>query len=184
MKLRIALTSSVALTLVVAAGLGLRASADHREITLRATLRGLQEVPPNTSTGTATLRGSLDESAQKITFTLEYRNMSDIPTAAHIHFGQKRVNGGVVVFFCGGGGKPACPAGTSGTVTGTLVAADVVGVPAQGIAAGDFAGLVYAIKTGNAYANIHNAKYPAGELRGQISTSGSGRSDDRGGADD
>jgi hypothetical protein len=27
---------------------------------------------------------------------------------AHIHVGQPDVNGGVTVFFCGGGGRPAC----------------------------------------------------------------------------
>jgi len=184
MKYRIALTSSVALALVVSAGLELRASADHREITLRASLNGLNEVPPTTSPATATLRATMDEAAKKITFTLQYRNMMSNPTAAHIHFAQTKVNGGVMVFFCGGGGKPACPATTSGTVTGTISTADVVGPAEQGIAPGDFAGVVYAIRTGNSYANIHSGKFPNGELRGQISASGYGRSDGHGSADD
>lgn len=184
MKSRIILTSSVALALAVSAGLGLHASADHHDVTLRASLRGLNEVPPTTSLATGTLRATLDESAKTIKFTLDYRNMTGNPTAAHIHFGQTKVNGGVMVFFCGGGGKPACPAATSGTVTGTIAATDVVGPAAQGIAPGDFANVVYAIRTGNSYANIHDDKFPNGELRGQISASGYGRSDDRGGADD
>jgi len=184
MKFRIVLTSSVALALVVSAGLGLRASADHHEITLRASLRGLEEVPPTTSPATGTLRASLDEAAKKITFTLEYRNMTGNPTAAHIHFGPTKVNGGVMVFFCGGGGKPACPAATSGAITGTITATNVVGPTEQGIAPGDFAGVAYAIKTGYTYANIHSSKFPNGELRGQISASGYGRSEDHGGDDD
>ena len=86
--------------------------------------------------------------------------------AAHIHLGQKNVAGGVSVFLCGGA-KPACP-GTSGTVTGTRTAADVVGPAGQGIAAGEFAELVAAMQAGFTYVNIHNAMFPSGEIRGQI----------------
>lgn len=184
MKLRIALTSSIALTLAALAALGLRASADNREVTLRARLRGTEEVPPIRTSATATLRASLDEGKQLISFTLEYRNLSASPTAAHIHFGQRGVNGGVVAFFCGGGGQPACPAGTSGKVTGTIRPANVVDLSAQGIAAGDYDGLVYAIRTGNAYANIHNARFPTGEVRGQIEASGFSGAKDRDNSDD
>lgn len=184
MKIRIALTSSVALALVASAGLGLRAAADHHSVTLRASLHGLDEVPPTTSPATGTLRATLDETTKTITFTLDYRNMSGTPAAAHIHFGQTKVNGGVMVFFCGGGGKPACPPATSGTIAGTIAAADVVGPTAQGVAPGDFASVVYAIRTGNAYANIHSAKFPAGELRGQISGTGFSRAEEHNDAAD
>jgi hypothetical protein len=182
MKLRITFTASVALALVVFAGLGLRASAGHRDVTLRASLTGLKEVPPIASPATATLRASMDEGARMLTFTLTFRNLTANLAAAHIHFGPSKVIGGVVAFFCGGGGKPACPAATSGTVTGTITAADVVALPAQGIAAGDFASLVRAIKTGNAYVNLHNQRFQAGEVRGQVV--GSGRSDKDDEADD
>lgn len=178
MKSRILLISSLAAALVGSAGLGIRAYANHRDVALRASLRGLNEVPPTASLATATLRASLDEDAQTITFTLDYRNLTANPGAAHIHFGPSKVNGGVMVFFCGGGGKPACPAATSGTVTGTITAADVVGPVAQGIAAGDFASVVRAIRTGNAYANMHNDRFPSGELRGQVMASGFSHSDD------
>jgi hypothetical protein len=184
MKLRIALTSLLALALVVCAALGRGAAADHREIALRATLRGLNEVPPTTSRATGTLRATLDETGHRISFTLEFRNMTANPTAAHIHFGPSKVNGGVMVFFCGGGGQPACPAATSGTVTGTITAANVVGPAEQGIEPRDFADVVYAIVTRNAYANIHSRRFPNGEIRGQVEASGSGHVDDRAGEDD
>jgi len=179
MKKRILLTSTIAVILVVTAGLGIRVFADHRDrsVTLRAELRGLNEVPPTTSRGSASLRGSLDEEAQTITFTLDYRDLTTVPAAAHIHFGPTKVNGGVMVFFCGGGGKPACPAATSGTVSGTISAADVVGPTAQGIALGDFADVARAIRTGNSYANMHGANFPAGEIRGKVFTQGSSRHD-------
>jgi hypothetical protein len=184
MKLRIALTSSIALTLAVLAALGLRASADNREVTLRARLRGLEEVPPIRTSATATLRATLDEGKKQISFTLEYRNLSASPTAAHIHFGPTKVNGGVIAFFCGGGGQPACPTATSGKITGTIGPANVVDLSAQGIPARDYEGLVYAIRTANAYANIHNAKFPTGEVRGQIEASNFDRAESQGSSDD
>lgn len=86
---------------------------------------------------------------------------------AHIHLGQPGVNGGVAAFLCGGGSKSACP--TSGTaMTGSIVASDVVGPGAQGIAAGEFAELVRAMKAGLTYANVHTQNFGSGEIRGQI----------------
>jgi hypothetical protein len=86
---------------------------------------------------------------------------------AHIHLGQPGVNGGVAAFLCGGGSKSACP--TSGTVmSGSIVASDVVGPGAQGIAAGEFSELVRAMKAGLTYANVHTTAFGSGEIRGQI----------------
>jgi hypothetical protein len=168
MKSRIIWISAVAGALAVSAGLGIAAHANQRDVQLRAALRGLNEVPPNTSMAAATLRATLDENAQTITFTLDYQNLTAAPGAAHVHFGPTRVNGGVMVFFCGGGGQAACPTTTSGTVTGTIAAANVVGPAAQGIPAGDFADVVRAIRTGNSYANMHTATFPGGEIRGRV----------------
>jgi hypothetical protein len=187
MKLRIALTAALALALAafaVFAVIAHRAAADGQDVMLRAKLSGLAQVPPIKTAATGTLRATLDEAKQQIAFTLEYRNLTASPTMAHIHFGPTKVNGGVVAFFCGGGGQPACPAATTGKITGNITAANVVALEAQGIKANDFAGLVYAIRTGNAYVNIHNAAYPDGEPRGQIATSGAGRAEQPDGSDD
>jgi hypothetical protein len=179
MKKRIMLTSIVSATVVLAAGVGYRAYADQRDrnVSLRAELRGLNEVPPTTSRATGSLRAQLDEEAQTITFTIDFRNLSGNPAVAHIHFGPTKVNGGVMVFFCGGGGQAACPAATSGTITGTITAASVVGPTGQGVTAGDFADVARAIRTGNSYANIHTASFPAGEIRGLIVARGHSRHD-------
>jgi hypothetical protein len=170
MKKRILLTSSIAVVLIVAAGLGIRAFADHRDrsVTLRAELRGLNEVPPTTSQGSASLRAQLDEEAGTIDFTLDFKDLTAAPTVAHIHFGPTKVNGGVMVFFCGGGGQAACPTTTSGTITGTITADQVVGPAAQGVAVGDFADVARAIRTGTSYANLHTATFPGGEIRGRV----------------
>lgn len=177
-KIRIALTTSIALTLLASAGLGLHAFANDRDVRLRASPCGLREVPPNITRATATLRATLDEDRKNITFTLEYRNMSSALVKADIHFAQENVRGEPIAFFCGGGGKPACPAATSATITGTITAADIVGPAAQGIAPGDFASAARAILAGKSYAEIHSNMFPEGEIRGQISASGHGSSAD------
>ena len=168
MKSRTIWISAVASAVVVSAGLGIVANANQRDVQLRAAMRGLNEVPPTTSMAAGTLRASLDENAQTITFTLDYQNLTAAPAVAHIHFGPTKVNGGVMVFFCGGGGQAACPTTTSGTITGTITAAQVVGPAGQGVAAGDFADVVRAIRTGNSYANLHTATFPGGEIRGRV----------------
>jgi hypothetical protein len=168
MKRRLVLGLSIAAAVVVSTGLAVGVRAARHDAVLRAELRGLNEVPPTASGATASLRATLDEDAQTINFTINYQGMSGPPVAAHVHFGPTKVNGGVMFFFCGGGGKPACPAATSGTITGTVAVADIVGPAAQGVAAGDFDDVVRAIATGNTYANIHSATFPAGELRGRV----------------
>jgi hypothetical protein len=62
---------------------------------------------------------------------------------------------------------PACPQ-NSGTVSGTLTAANVLAVPGQNIAAGDFTAVVDALENNTAYGNIHTTGFPGGEIRGQI----------------
>ena len=64
-------------------------------------------------------------------------------------------------------GTQACPAQPA-TITGTITAANVVGPDAQGVAPGDFADLVRALRAGVAYANVHTTKYGGGEIRGQF----------------
>lgn len=167
---------------VVLSGSGLAAHADFfKDTDLRAQLRGLHESPPTNSKATGDLKAEINADETAITFTLTFSNLTANAAVAHIHFGPTKVNGGVMVFFCGGGGKPACPAATSGTVTGTITAADIVGPAPQGIPAapaGAFADVVRAIKTGNGYANVHTATFPGGEIRGQVFVLGFGGFDD------
>ncbi len=135
---------------------------------VRARLIGYEEVPAVSTTGRGNLSARIDDAAQTITYRLSYSNLEGTTTsAAHIHLGQRSVNGGVSAFLCGGGDKPPCPA-TAGTVTGVIDAADVIGPAGQGIAPGEFAELVRAIRSGVTYANVHTNKHPGGEIRGQI----------------
>jgi len=174
--LSLGIVSALALTCF-----GAVANADFRDTDLRARIRGLNEDPPTTSRGTAELRATINADETVITFTLTFQGLAANLAASHIHFAPAKENGGVMVFFCGGGGKPACPAATSGTISGTIAAADIVGPAGQGIPAapaGQFADVVRAIKTGNAYANLHTATFPGGEIRGQVFVVGFGGLDD------
>ena len=126
------------------------------------------------STGQATVKLTLDKTAQTLTYTLTYSGLTNV-LQSHIHFGKEHVAGGVMVFFCsnlGNGpvGTPACPDDPAGevTVTGTIRPAGVVGLAAQNITAGDFAAVVAALESDTAYGNIHTKQFPAGEIRGQV----------------
>jgi hypothetical protein len=129
-----------------------------------ASLNGYLETPSVSTAGSGTFRAKIH--GETIDFTLRYRNLTGSPLFAHIHFGRPDVAGGVIVFLCGGGGRPACPA--SGTVTGTIVPTNVGGPVAQGIAANEFAELVRAIRNGATYVNVHTPLFPTGEIRGNI----------------
>ena len=164
---------SIAVSVVVAGSLvaAVMARADDHERGISAKMRGLNEVPPNTSDGKAEFRGKINSDGTEITYTLTWSGLTTLPLFSHIHFAPPRVNGGVMVFLCGGGGKPACTQDTQGMASGKITAADIVGPPAQGIdpaPAGEFADVIRAIRTGNAYANLHTTKYPGGEVRGLV----------------
>ena len=130
-----------------------------------ADLSGENEVPPINTAGSATFHMDIGST---ITFSLTFSGLSAAPAVAHLHFAPTKVNGGVTIFLCGGGGQPACPASTSGTITGTITAANVVGPTTQGIAPGDLDSALEAVRAGLAYANMHTANFPGGEIRGQV----------------
>jgi CHRD domain len=140
--------------------------ADGGRNEFKARLLGFNEVPAVSSTGrgrfSATVRGDT------IDWSLSYENLEGATTtAAHVHFGQKDVNGGVSFFLCGGGGRPPCTP-RAGTFSGTATAADILGPTAQGIAPGEIAEVIRAMRAGKTYANVHTDKHPGGEIRGQV----------------
>jgi hypothetical protein len=142
-----------------------------------ALLIGYEEVPPVFTNGSGTVQVRINSNGTSIFYRLSYSNLSSAVTEAHIHFAERPVTGGIIVYLCDNTGiaplgTPACP--NAGTVTGNLVPADVnppnnpAPVTGQGIAPGNFAGLVGAIQHGDAYANVHTAAFPGGELRGWL----------------
>jgi hypothetical protein len=133
-----------------------------------ASLKGFEEVPAISTTGTGTFEATLATVGGDpvIRYRLEYSGLEGTAMASHIHLGQPDVNGGVSAFLCGGGDKPACP--PSGAVRGTVDRADVIGPAGQGIAAGEIEEIIAAMEAGMAYVNVHTDKHPGGEIRGQV----------------
>jgi CHRD domain-containing protein len=154
--------------LILALGIGSYAVAGGGKKNLKADdLIGYQENPDISTTGTGSFAATPADDAETITYVLSYSGLEGgAAFAAHIHFGKRAVNGGVSAFLCGGGDKPACP--VSGTVSGVVDAADVIGPAGQGIAAGEFDELVAAMRAGHSYVNVHTPTWPGGEIRAQV----------------
>ncbi|HXF72340.1 MAG TPA: CHRD domain-containing protein, partial [Actinomycetota bacterium] len=124
MRRNIALMAAIAVVSVV--GFASVAAGHGEKQAFKATLGGYQEVPVVSTTGTGELRLRLGADGATLEYELTYSGLTGTASAAHLHFGQRGVDGGVAAFLCGGGDKPACPA-TEGTVTGVIDAADVIG---------------------------------------------------------
>ena len=167
------------------------AASDDDDNTFRARLRGLNEVPPVATAATGSFSATLSADGTTLSYTLTYTNLNAQVLFAHIHFGFPREATGIMVFLCGpnagqpGGppagfpNPPACADATSGTVSGSLTAANVIGPNAQGITPGvDFAKVIQALREGAAYVNVHSARSPSGEVRGQV-RNGDGDHDDK-----
>ena len=136
-------------------------------------LRGFEEVPSISSPARGLFRAFVNRQTGTIAYQLSYQDLQGDVSQAHLHFGQRGVNGGVSVFLCQTaassdptGLAPMCP--QSGTVSGQLQAANVIGPVGQGIAAGEFEELLAAIRVGAVYVNVHSSTWPGGEIRGQM----------------
>jgi len=141
---------------VLAAGLGAgigiaggeeRVAADA--VRLTAGLDARQEVP-SPKGATAGARGSFVATLERkgtagtLTWRLTFRELSGKATAAHVHLGKRGRPGPVALALCG-----PCRSGAHGSAKAR-------------------AGTVRALQTGGAYVNVHTARNPAGEIRGQI----------------
>jgi hypothetical protein len=155
--------------------LSLPATADgDRKQFVSTRLVSYQEVPAISSTASGQFRAFIDDQAGTINYKLSYQGLTGDVRQSHIHFGQHSVNGAISVFLCQTatnvdptGLAPQCP--QSGTVSGLLQSANMAaGTTAQGIAPGEFAELVAAIRAGVAYVNVHTSTFPGGEIRGQL----------------
>ena len=138
-----------AAVVVAAIGIGDGASigADHRVRAFRTTLTGASEVPgPGDADGFGVAALIVNVNRERVCYVLAVGNIAPA-TMAHIHVGAVTASGPVVVNF-----KPP----TSGVSVGCTSVA-----PA----------LAEAIVTtpANYYVNVHNAEFPAGAVRGQLS---------------
>ena len=153
---------------VVAAVVGIGFAQGSRNWS--TTLTGYGEVPAQSTTAGGTFTATISDDETTISWEMTFAVPST--TQSHLHFGQPGANGGISVFLCtnlgnGPAGTQPCPP-NGGAISGIWTAADVVGPTTQGIAAGELAELIAAIRSGNVYANIHTIAVPAGLVRGQL----------------
>ncbi len=145
-----------------------------------ARMSSFNEVPSIATGARGLFRATLNDDGTVLSFELSWSGLSGAPAVAHVHLGQFFANGMVSFFLCGGGGQPSCPAERSGMIRGTVTAANVMAVPAQGLQAGNLRQILDAMRMGLTYANIHTPpQFGGGEARGQISVS-----DDNNGGED
>ncbi|HUQ21486.1 MAG TPA: CHRD domain-containing protein [Gaiellaceae bacterium] len=158
MSSRRSVLGAVALPAVLAAGvwtgLGLAgASADRATTTgLTARLSGAQEAPRPTGTraaavGTFTAALVRSGAGGTLSWRLTFRDLTGKATASHIHVGTRGKAGPVRVSLCG-----PCRSGAAGSAR----------VDAR---------TLKALIGGGTYVNVHTARNPGGEIRGQITKS-------------
>jgi len=142
----------------------------------RVQLSGYEETPLTLSTpGSGQFKARIRDHDTAIEFELSYQDLESTVTQAHIHLGRPAITGGIVLFLCTNlGNAPTtvptpqgCPPAPA-TIRGRLTALDVVAQAAQGIASGEFAEVIRAIRAGATYANVHTTGRPGGEIRGRI----------------
>jgi hypothetical protein len=145
-KLVSILVAGAAAALVFATLSAARPAAAH--FRLSTTLNAGQEIPKQavkSAVGHGTFTGTLV--GTKLTWKLTWAKLSGGAGAAHIHLGAKGVAGNVVVPLC-------TPCGAaSGSKSGTATIA---------------ASLLKTIQKHGTYVNVHTAKNPNGEIRGQL----------------
>jgi CHRD domain len=163
---------AVGVAVLGAAGVGTVAVAGDRG-GFHTELSGYEEVPAVSTEGGGEFRARVSRETEVIDWELTYEGpFNGEITQSHIHFAQKSVNGAIAVFLCsnlgnGPAGTQACP--PEGTITGTIVPENVGDAAAgQGLAAGEFAELVRAMRAGATYVNVHSRSQPGGEVRGQL----------------
>jgi hypothetical protein len=168
-RVKLAVAVAVLGAMVVAVTAAVAGGGDNR---IRERLSGYQEVPAISTAAHGAFRAQLMPSQGEIGYKLSYADLTGDVQQAHIHLGQRAVNGGITVFLCtnlgnGPAGTQACPPAPA-TITGTIRPQDVIGPVVQGISPGEFDELVDAIRAGVTYANVHSATFPNGEIRAQL----------------
>jgi hypothetical protein len=109
-------------------------------------LKGADEVPPNTTTGTGKVSASLDTATKTFSYKVTYSGLTGPATMAHFHGpAAPGVNAPPVV--------PVPMSALANPMTGTATLTD-----AQ----------IADLEAGKWYFNIHTAAHPGGEIRGQL----------------
>ncbi|HEY2296064.1 MAG TPA: CHRD domain-containing protein [Thermoanaerobaculia bacterium] len=167
-RARVVVLLSAVLVMVLAA-----VPAGAQGGTATARLRPFDEVPALSTGGGGHFSATISADGSEITYQLSYLNLSAAVLQSHLHFAQKGVNGGIMIFLCsnlgnGPAGTQTCPTG-GGTISGTIHASDVIGGAfSQGVTPGDLNAVLRGLRIGVVYVNVHTTNFPGGEIRGQL----------------
>ena len=138
-------------------------------ITYKASLDGIQTVPPTGSLATGFATITADSATHLLTFDLSWSNLAANPSGLHIHCcALIGANGTLAINFQG------FPAATSGVYVQTVDLTVSTLYNAMfltlhgGTAAQAEADLLAGLASGNAYIDINNPAFGAGEIRGQL----------------
>ena len=127
-------------------------------VTYIATMSGANE-RPNANSSTATGVGTYVLTGNTLTYTLTATGLAAAATGSHLHIGASTVAGPILVPY-------TTASVVSGQITtGTIDLSQPITNGSVSIS-GD--SLRVLLNNGNAYANVHNATYPGGEIRGQL----------------
>ena len=143
------------------AGAVLVAGRTAYAVTARSTsyvskMNGAQETPANNAKGTGTATLSID--GTKLKYSIDIKDLSGAPTAAHIHVGAMGVSGPPVYTIALKSGV-----GMSGEIAEGSI--DLTKDASSGVS-GD--SLKTLLNNGHAYINVHSKNFPGGEIRGQV----------------
>jgi hypothetical protein len=131
--------------LATAALWSLAPAAFAQAVTYKADLKASSQVPPNDSKGTGALTATYDPASKKLTYTVNYKDLTGPATAAHFHGpADAKSNAGIVV-------------PVNGAVTSPIKGeATLTDAQAKDLADGKW------------YFNVHTAANKGGEIRGQV----------------
>lgn len=141
---RISLAVITVLTAATLTGCGVL-DRQSNLVTFTTQLRAANEVPPNVSPGTGSVDAVLDKNTNLFRWKVSFSGLTGAPTAAHFH--------GPAAIGANAGVALAWPAPIRSPMEGRATL-----TPAQ---AAD-------LTAGRWYANIHTARNPGGEVRGQM----------------
>ncbi len=130
-------------------------------MSFKAELSGKEESPAVMTQGSGEAIFTLGKDGKELSYELKVKGLENI-AAAHIHAGKMGEEGAPVVGLFGGPKKAGAFSGVLSK--GTIMDKDLVGT----LAGKTVSDLVAMIKAGGAYVNVHTAKVPTGEIRGQI----------------
>jgi hypothetical protein len=126
------------------ASLGATLPAAAETVALKADLKASNEVPPNNSTASGNAEASYNTATHTLSWTVTYSGLSGPAAGAHLHGpGDPGKNAGIMLPFQ----NPASPIRGSAVLTDAQAAS---------------------LLAGKWYVNIHTAKNPGGEIRGQM----------------